>query len=1198
MIFVVTVSWRYAKMKQSVCFTEETFVMQGIKKYTKFIILGVILLLIGVFLLIFFLNSSKKIEGVDIRLQRLVGSVNLYDENGKDLSLIEKMRLNSGNTVTTAKESLVMMSLDEIKLITLEALSKAKITSSGKKLEVDLQEGNIFFNVTEKLDADASFDISTGNMVCGIRGTSAYGGVDATGHAFFCSTTGTLYLRGRHPRTGEEVTLQVTPGNKATLYLDDEAEGDKDIAFATDVFKEEDLTPMALDAIRKDPELQKQIAEETGFSIEKIIALADATSVAGESMVGEAAEQLQSQGINDSVPIMGQEAWDMVDTANNAVDVAEDSLEFEIAIITGVKEVLLAEKEEGVEGDDLSTLIKASTSLLCETVKVAKEKGLKDEDLVALTKTISGSLLANAKKMTDLSSEEAASVIGAMTDAYTESITVAANGASGDPTNAVLGAVTSTSEYIDGVLDSEMALAASGDETVEALLGFVDNEQEDEDVVELVEGDETADNNVVVTPTTATGRTGTLINDPTNSQPAATTPSQAAAPTAATSTGSSTSGSGSSSSGGDSGSGSSGGSESGGGTSGGGESGGGESGGGESGGGDTPAATTYKVNLVTNGGTINSGNITEYTVGAGATLPTDVTREASAEATYTFAGWFTEETEGTQVTIIGTSATGDKTYYAHWNGTPRTYGINITTDGQGTAVATVDGSTASQALVGASVSISATPAAEYVFSKWEDTGSVGIADTTAATTSFTMPAKEASVKAVFVPVEYAVTVQSGDNGTLTADKSTAPKGTTVTLTTSPSDGYEVDAVAVSGNSGLVTVSGSGNTWTFEMPGEPVTAAATFKLKDLTITTDYAEQIEAGGLIVNNESYSGVVHMGDSVMAAIFVDSQYSEYVVDQVKMKDANGNETVLTSTEMTPNEYSFTMPATSVTITATVKKKEYDISINVEGHGTVEAYVGGNKVTKASMGDQVILEVTPDTGNLLGLLEVKTGQTIYSTSTEFEMPGEEVTIDVRFDVARYTLTYSDTLDCDAVSNEFTTVLDDDGGTVDTGDAVEYGTELTLSFYRNQGRLISRIYLVDGQGQEIEGYSYSPTYAIEDGSYSFLCTATIVVPNCNSTIKAEEDTNTTFTASIANSADGVTASLSDAAVVTTGTFTVDDSVQIRCTGNSENISKLNVVVKAGEQEIACYGAGDQGTYIYSFTMPMSYTTIAISLNNG
>ena len=47
----------------------------------------------------------------------------------------------------------------------------------------------------------------------------------------------------------------------------------------------------------------------------------------------------------------------------------------------------------------------------------------------------------------------------------------------------------------------------------------------------------------------------------------------------------------------------------------------------------------YVVTLNTNGGKINSGNVTDYTYGQGATLPTDVTK-----AGYTFKGWYDNET--------------------------------------------------------------------------------------------------------------------------------------------------------------------------------------------------------------------------------------------------------------------------------------------------------------------------------------------------------------------------------------------------------------------------------------------------------------------------------------------------------------------------------------------------------------------------
>ena len=73
-------------------------------------------------------------------------------------------------------------------------------------------------------------------------------------------------------------------------------------------------------------------------------------------------------------------------------------------------------------------------------------------------------------------------------------------------------------------------------------------------------------------------------------------------------------------------------------------------------------APTYAVTLNTNGGTINSGNVTGYTYGVGATLPTDVTRTG-----YTFKGWYDNENlTGSPVTAIGGAETGNKEYWAKW----------------------------------------------------------------------------------------------------------------------------------------------------------------------------------------------------------------------------------------------------------------------------------------------------------------------------------------------------------------------------------------------------------------------------------------------------------------------------------------------------------------------------------------------------
>ena len=88
-------------------------------------------------------------------------------------------------------------------------------------------------------------------------------------------------------------------------------------------------------------------------------------------------------------------------------------------------------------------------------------------------------------------------------------------------------------------------------------------------------------------------------------------------------------------------------------------------------------APTYAVTLNTNGGTINSGNVTSYTYGVGATLPTadDMTYTG-----YTFKGWYDNENlTGSPIAAIGDTETGNKEYWAKWEA--NTYTVTLNTNG-------------------------------------------------------------------------------------------------------------------------------------------------------------------------------------------------------------------------------------------------------------------------------------------------------------------------------------------------------------------------------------------------------------------------------------------------------------------------------------------------------------------------------------
>ena len=87
-------------------------------------------------------------------------------------------------------------------------------------------------------------------------------------------------------------------------------------------------------------------------------------------------------------------------------------------------------------------------------------------------------------------------------------------------------------------------------------------------------------------------------------------------------------------------------------------------------------APTYAVTLNTNGGTIADGkDVTGYTYGVGATLPTDVTRTG-----YTFKGWYgNENLTGNPVTAISNTETGNKEYWAKWEA--NTYTVTFDPNG-------------------------------------------------------------------------------------------------------------------------------------------------------------------------------------------------------------------------------------------------------------------------------------------------------------------------------------------------------------------------------------------------------------------------------------------------------------------------------------------------------------------------------------
>lgn len=91
---------------------------------------------------------------------------------------------------------------------------------------------------------------------------------------------------------------------------------------------------------------------------------------------------------------------------------------------------------------------------------------------------------------------------------------------------------------------------------------------------------------------------------------------------------------------------------------------------------------SYTVTWNANGGTVSPASTTKTHGSTLGTLPTP-TRASIAEYSYTFAGWFTAATGGTQITA-STTVTKNVTYYAHWTATKRSYTATFNGNGGNT----------------------------------------------------------------------------------------------------------------------------------------------------------------------------------------------------------------------------------------------------------------------------------------------------------------------------------------------------------------------------------------------------------------------------------------------------------------------------------------------------------------------------------
>ena len=239
----------------------------------------------------------------------------------------------------------------------------------------------------------------------------------------------------------------------------------------------------------------------------------------------------------------------------------------------------------------------------------------------------------------------------------------------------------------------------------------------------------------------------------------------------------------------------------------------------------TTTPRSYSVTLNTNEGTINAGNVTSYTYGTGATLPTNVTRTG-----YDFSGWYdNSDLEGSAVTNISTTATGNKTYWAKW--TIHTHALTWNFNG-----GTPSGSytAADNAIAyGTAIEYPTLTRTGYTFNGWSSSAT-------------SMPDEDLTITANWSAVTYNLTYE-GLNGATNSNPATyTVESETITL-------------AAPGTRGGYNFDG----WTFD--GSPITQIALGSTGDKTITANWTA-------VTYNLTYEGLNGASNSNPATYTVET--------------------------------------------------------------------------------------------------------------------------------------------------------------------------------------------------------------------------------------------------------------------------------------------------------------------------------------
>lgn len=282
-------------------------------------------LLMAVMLLLTACGPSASASAMS--LAKAEGTVGIADGDGKSVPVSEDRSLYSGYQVGTEAKSHAWISLDDVKLVKMDEESAIELRKENRNLEIFVNSGQLFFNITEPLEEDETLDIRTSTMTVGIRGTCGWVSVLEEGHMQVSVLEGKVHCEVTDSVSGQSAEAEVSAGERADLYIRSEEGEDAACEIVKSKISRADIPDFVLEEVDLEAlgtELAEEPEEAGGETAEEPQETAEAPE---EEAAGETVEEILALSEYESfgsarggvMPVKKDGLWGAVNYRNEVI---------------------------------------------------------------------------------------------------------------------------------------------------------------------------------------------------------------------------------------------------------------------------------------------------------------------------------------------------------------------------------------------------------------------------------------------------------------------------------------------------------------------------------------------------------------------------------------------------------------------------------------------------------------------------------------------------------------------------------------------------------------------------------------------------------------------------------------------------------------------------------------------------------------